>query len=325
MNKNSSKLLTKNYYVLETWMAPVAFLIVFIFNCFFTPSFASWFTIRNIFTQSTSTVLIAIGMTMVISAGAIDISVGSGYCWNAMLFAVVLEATDSLFLAFTVAIVSAILIGLINGLNVSKFKIQPMIATMTIMYILRSLAKVLTGGRIVRIRNDFLEDFVFFKFFDVVPIHFAIILIPILIGLFLVKKTPFGIYIEACGDNALAARAAGIKVVKNLSLAYIICNVLAAFGGIFDSAAVSSADPMALGLGYEMDAIAATVIGGTPISGGRANIIGTVFGVFILRVIIIMINMNNIPEQWSYVVSAFVIIVAVVVQNLRKNGNGGKK
>ena len=82
---------------------------------------------------------------------------------------------------------------------------------------------------------------------------------------------------------------------------------------------------MALGLGYEMDAIAATVIGGTPISGGRANIIGTVFGVFILRVIIIMINMNNIPEQWSYVVSAFVIIVAVVVQNLRKNGNGGKK
>ena len=120
MNKNSSKLLTKNYYVLETWMAPVAFLIVFIFNCFFTPNFASWFTIRNIFTQSTSTVLIAIGMTMVISAGAIDISVGSGYCWNAMLFAVVLEATDSLFLAFTVAIVSAILIGLINGLNVSS-------------------------------------------------------------------------------------------------------------------------------------------------------------------------------------------------------------
>ena len=83
MNKNSSKLLTKNYYVLETWMAPVAFLIVFIFNCFFTPNFASWFTIRNIFTQSTSTVLIAIGMTMVISAGAINISVGSGYCWNA--------------------------------------------------------------------------------------------------------------------------------------------------------------------------------------------------------------------------------------------------
>ena len=82
MNKNSSKLLTKNYYVLETWMAPVAFLIVFIFNCFFTPNFASWFTIRNIFTQSTSTVLIAIGMTMVISAGAIDISVGSGYAFR---------------------------------------------------------------------------------------------------------------------------------------------------------------------------------------------------------------------------------------------------
>ena len=105
-------------------------------------------------------------------------------------------------------------------------------------------------------------------------------------------------------------------------LAYVICNLLTALAGIFDAGSVSSADPMAMGILLEMDAIAATVIGGTSISGGKPNFIGTVFGVFILQIITIMINMNNISEQWSYIVTAAIIIVAVVFQNLRKRKEG---
>lgn len=316
--------LFKKKSAFETWMAPIAFLLIVLVNCMFTPNFATWFTIRNIFSQSASTALIAIGMTLVIASGGIDISVGSGYCWNAVIFGMAYLSTGSLLLSLLAAMASAVLIGALNGMLVAKFRIQPMIATMTMMYILRSLSKVLTNGRVIRIRSEFLSDFVYLKFFNgIVPVQFILILIPVLLAVFLVKKTPFGLYIEACGDNMLAAKTAGVKVLKNTLAAYVICNVLAAMGGIFDAAMVSSVDSMAMGIGYEMDAIAATVIGGTPISGGKPNIVGSVFGVFILRVIIIMINMNNIPEQWSYVVSALVIIVAVFVQNLRQSRGGG--
>ena len=98
----------------------------------------------------------------------------------------------------------------------------------------------------------------------------------------------------------------------------MIFNLLTAMAGIFDAGSVSSADPMALGILMEMDAIAATVIGGTSITGGRPNFVGTVFGVFILQIITIMINMNNISEQWSYIITAAIIIAAVVFQNLKK-------
>ena len=133
-----------------------------------------------------------------------------------------------------------------------------------------------------------------------------------------VRKTPFGIYIEACGDNLDAAKKSGIRVVFYTVTAYVICNLLTAMAGIFDAGSVSSADPMALGILMEMDAIAATVIGGTSITGGRPNFVGTVFGVFILQIITIMINMNNISEQWSYIITAAIIIAAVVFQNLKK-------
>ncbi|MFR3753279.1 MAG: ABC transporter permease [Enterocloster sp.] len=124
--------------------------------------------------------------------------------------------------------------------------------------------------------------------------------------------------VEACGDNLDAAKKSGIRVVFYTVTAYVICNLLTAMAGIFDAGSVSSADPMALGILMEMDAIAATVIGGTSITGGRPNFVGTVFGVFILQIITIMINMNNISEQWSYIITAAIIIAAVVFQNLKK-------
>ncbi len=298
---------------------PLIFVLLFIFNCLFTNNFASWYTVKSIITQSTSLALVAVGATFVIAAGGIDISLGSGFAWNAVLFALVLQWTESLPVAMLAALCSAGLIGLINGINVVKFRIQPMIATMAMMYILRAFAKVITNGATVRIHSKWLKEFCYTSFFNgILPIHFFIIIIPLVVVMIIVKKAPFGLYIEACGDNLEAAKTAGIRVVFNTVIAYMICNVLTAIGGIFDAGSVSSADPMALGILVEMDAIAATVIGGTSITGGKPNFIGTIFGVFILQIITIMINMNNISEQWSYVVSAVIIIIAVVIQNIKK-------
>ena len=229
-----------------------------------------------------------------------------------MLFSLVLRSTESLAVSFIVVLFSAFVIGMINGVNVARFRIQPMIATMAMMYILRALAKVLTNGATVRIRSPWLKEVCYMKFFGgVVPI-------PLAAAVLVVRKTPFGIYIEACGDNLDAAKKSGIRVVFYTVTAYVICNLLTAMAGIFDAGSVSSADPMALGILMEMDAIAATVIGGTSITGGRPNFVGTVFGVFILQIITIMINMNNISEQWSYIITAAIIIAAVVFQNLKK-------
>lgn len=307
----------------NTVSTPLIFFCLFAGNCLFTRNFASWYTVRSIVTQSTSLVLTAIGTTFVIAAGGIDISLGSGFAWNAVLFALVLQNTDSLVFAVLAACISATAIGFINGMNVARFRIQPMIATMAMMYILRAFAKVLTNGATVRIRSPWLREFCYMKFFgDTIPIQVFLIAIPFISAVFLAKKTPFGIYIEACGDNLDASRKAGIRVVFCTVLAYVICNLLTSLAGIFDAGSVSSADPMAMGILLEMDAIAATVIGGTSISGGKPNFIGTVFGVFILQIITIMINMNNISEQWSYIVTAAIIIVAVVFQNLRKRKEG---
>ena len=303
----------------NTLSTPLVFVFLFLLNCFFTRNFASWYTVRSILTQSTSLVLVAIGTTFVIAVGGIDISLGSGFAWNAVLFSLVLRSTESLAVSFIVVLFSAFVIGMINGVNVARFRIQPMIATMAMMYILRALAKVLTNGATVRIRSPWLKEVCYMKFFGgVVPIQLFLVLIPLAAAVLVVRKTPFGIYIEACGDNLDAAKKSGIRVVFYTVTAYVICNLLTAMAGIFDAGSVSSADPMALGILMEMDAIAATVIGGTSITGGRPNFVGTVFGVFILQIITIMINMNNISEQWSYIITAAIIIAAVVFQNLKK-------
>ena len=312
-------MLRKRKFEIERYITPMLFAALFAINCFITPNFANWYTVRSIITQSTSLMLIAIGATFVISAGYIDISLGSGMAWNSVLFALVLKSTGSVWIAFTVMLLSATVIGLINGINTSYFKIQPMIATMSMMYILRAFSKVLTNGAVVRIRVSWLRDMCYIRFFNgAVPIQALIIAVPLAIGLFLARKTMFGICLESIGDNRQAAYLTGIKVVKNVVAAYILCNILSAIGGVWDSSSVSSADPMSLGILYEMDAIAALVIGGTPISGGRANLVGTVFGVFILKIIDFMISMTNVPEQWSYVVSAAVIVTVVTIQNVKR-------
>lgn len=318
ITKNIQSFFHANVMHLET-LAPVGlFVLLFVFNCIFTKNFASVITLRNLIIQSASLCLVALGITLVIAAGNIDISLGSGFAWNAVIFAMIMKATDNIFLAAIAVTVSAVAIGTINGILVSKFKIQAMIATMAMMYILRSLGKVITESHIISFRNATLGKIVYFKAFGVIPIHFFVILIPTILILILVRKTRYGVSIEACGDNYAAARTAGVPVLGYILSTYIICNLLTAMGGVLETVIVSSANPMQMGLMYEMRAIAAVVIGGTSIAGGKPNIIGTVFGVLIMRIISMMINMNNISEEWSFVVTALVIIVTIGLQNIRK-------
>ncbi len=299
-------------------MALLFFLVLFLYNSIATPNFFSVVTVRNLINQSTALILVALGATLIISAGCIDISLGSGFCWGAVVFGLTVQSTGSIILALLISIVSAIVVGLINGYLVGRFSIQPMIVTMAMMYILRSISKAVTECAVVRFGTSEIKSFVTLKLFGVVPIQLFIAIIATVLVFIIVKKSKLGIYLEACGNNLNAAKTVGIKTVLCIVAAYIIGNILACLGGIYDASVVSSVDPTKLGLEFEFRAIAAVVIGGTPIDGGRPNVIGTVFGVFILKLISMMIQMNNISSEWSYVVTAVIIIFAILVQNFSK-------
>lgn len=308
----------KIFEIFNNNMALFVFLLLFVYNSITTPNFFHGTTLINLVNQSTSLILVALGATLVIAAGCIDISLGSGFGWNAVIFGLALQLSGSLLIAFLAAIVSATIIGVINGTLVARFGIQAMIATMAMMYILRSLTRAITGCNIIRFGRTLFNDLLLNHIFGIIPFQFIMIVVATVFILVLVKKSKYGIYFEACGDNYLAAKTAGIRTVFYVILAYVLCNILTAFAGILDASVVNSADPMLLGLYFEFRAIAATVIGGTPITGGKPNVIGTVFGVFILKIVNMMIQMNNISAYWSYVITALIIIGAIIIQNVKK-------
>lgn len=315
---NSSNSFPKK--ILDTFnsnMAVFIFLILFIYNSLTTPNFFDATTLINLVNQSTSLILVALGATLVISAGCIDISLGSGFGWSAVVFGLMLQQTGNLFIAFFAAMISATIVGVINGTLVAKFGIQSMIATMSMMYILRSLARAITKNIIIRFGQTLFNDLLLNRVFGVIPFQLIMIVFAAIFCLILFKHSRYGIYFEACGDNYNATKTAGLRVVFYITMAYVICNIFAAIGGIVDASVVSSADPILLGQFFEFRAIAATVIGGTPITGGKPNVIGSIFGVFILKLVNMMIQMNNVSANWSFVITALIIIGAIIIQNMK--------
>lgn len=306
--------------IVNNYMAILIFAFLFIYNSLTTPNFFHIQTLINLVNQSTSLILVALGVTLVISAGCIDISLGSGFAWNALIFAIIIRQTGSVAFALLCAVLSATIIGIINGTLVARFGIQAMIATMATMYIFRSLSRAISNSSMISFRNEWLGNFLLNRVFGTIPIQFFMIVLATLFALVLVKRSKYGVYFEACGDNYLAANTAGLKTVFYTIFAYVICNIFTALGGILDASVINSVDPVILGQFFEFRAIAAAVIGGTPITGGKPNIIGTVFGVFILKLVNMMINMNNISANWSFVITALIIIGAIIIQNLNRLG-----
>jgi ribose/xylose/arabinose/galactoside ABC-type transport system permease subunit len=304
--------------IVQKYGVIVIFVLLFASNSIMTSNFLNMTTIWNIIIQATPTIFIAMGMTLVISAASIDIAVGSGMALGGVLFSYVTKAGNSPWLGLFVALCASIFVGMLCGILISKFRIQPMITTMATMYIMRGLAKVISGGSPISYNNPAVSSLSYLRVAGVIPPHAILSIILFLIILILVRTTRYGAALEASGNNVRAAAIAGIDVVAMVTIAHIICAVLASIAGISLSIMVSSADGATLGLRYETNAIAATVVGGTPMAGGRANVIGTLFGALLLILIDIMVNMNGIYYAVSLVIKAMIIILAVFVQKAGK-------
>jgi inner membrane ABC transporter permease protein ytfT len=292
-----------------------------LFNSIFTPNFFRLGTLQNSITQLCPTILCGMGMTLVISTGGIDISVGSLMALSGVIMAKCMERIG-IFPGILLGIGFAVLIGMFTGIMVGKLKLQAMVITLGLMLGVRGAAQVLCDGRDIYFntlgeRGELLSDFGTLKFFNFIPVQLLPIFISVLLIWILIKKTTLGVQIQAVGDSIKSSNLVGIHTNRVFVFVYGLSGFFAAIAGIMQAAKVSVAAGSSLGQLAELDAIAAVVIGGTPMSGGRARVLGTVLGAMIMQCITLTCVMNNIPDQYAQVVKAMIIVFAVYIQRER--------
>ena len=295
-----------------TYGAFAALVVLLLINVILTPNFAAYDNFRNILVQVTPTMLVAIGMTLVIATGGIDLSVGSVMAIASAVGAVSLDYGAAAAIALALAAAAAI--GVFNGILIAGFKIQPIIITLALLISGRGIAQVISNGGQVISFND--PAFEFLGQGNVLGIPFQIILLVVVVGfaVFLLRSTVFGRYLIAVGGNEEAARLSGIRVNRTKVTVYALSGFLAGLAGLIYTARLGASDASKVGDGIELDAIAATVVGGTALSGGRATVIGTVIGALIMIVITTSFNMNNLKFPYSLVIKAAIILFAVYIQ-----------
>lgn len=289
---------------------------VFIVFSIASPYFFSLGNIFSIIQQSTINLVIAIGMTFVIASGGIDLSVGSVVGLSSVIMADLIKNYEiPIVLGVLVAFIIGVSSGVLNGFLIGKVKLQPFIVTLASATYLRGLALVYTGGRpIYTLPSKYVSIFAG-KVINI-PVMVLWALAITLIGIFILKKTKLGEYSLAIGGNEEAVRICGVNIVKYKIFIYGISGILSTLAALMLAARLNAAEP-ASGSGYELAAIAAVVMGGTPLSGGKANIIGTVMGALILGMLINGLTLMNIPSFYQQVVTGLVILLAVILDKKR--------
>lgn len=279
----------------------------------------------NIMRQISINVCISIGMTLVILTKGIDLSVGSILGFTGAVTAGLLkygiEVTNlDSYIGFTVfgAILSGIIIGcllgIFSGWMITRFKVPPFVATLAMLTIARGATMLWTGGLpITGLGSNF--DFIGTGWFAGIPMPVWITSILVIIAVVVTKKTQFGRHVYAIGGNESAARLSGININKIKIYVYATAGVLAAIGGIILTSRLDSAQPNA-GTSYELDSIAAVVIGGTSLSGGRGTIMGTVQGALIIGVLNSGLVLLNVSPFWQQIIKGLVILLAVIMDRL---------
>ncbi len=284
------------------------------FNLVFTPRFAEVDNIRLQFVQVVPVAIIALGMALVIGTKGIDLSVGSVMAISSALLALFLGYGP--IIAIVVGILGGATVGIVNGLLIARFGIQPIVATLALLVGGRGLALVLAQGRLTDVFDPTLGVIGSGRVFGI-PIVVLVALAVALVVAFLVSRTTFGRYLVAIGGNPEASVLAGVPVRRTLIVVYTLCAILAALAGVIQTARLSASDPSFVGNLIELSAITAVVVGGTPLSGGRVRIIGTLAGAMLMQLISATLISHNLPDSATRMVQAVIILAAVFIQRQR--------
>lgn len=292
---------------------PILLILIFVF-ALVEPNFRTFANAMNIFRATSINLVTAVGMTFVILTGGIDLSVGSISALSAVV-ALNISLSSLAFLAVPTALLVGGLAGLINGVLVAYVGIPPFIATLGAMTYLRGAAFLLANGVSI-INSDLNFAWIGNGYLGPFPWLFIIAILVVIIGTWISKKTVYGMRIYAVGGNPEAAKYTGIKTKQVLLSVYIISGFASALAGIMISSRMYSANGL-IGQGYELDAIAAVIIGGTSFIGGKGSIIGTLFGAILIGVLNNWMTIVGISYYWQQVVRGVVIVAAVVFDTLR--------
>ncbi|RKD21412.1 ribose transport system permease protein [Caminicella sporogenes DSM 14501] len=284
------------------------------------PRFLTVGNILNILRQTSINSIIAAGMTFVILTGGIDLSVGSILALTGAYAASMVSAGLNPFLAVIITLVIGAVIGILNGVIISKGKVQPFIATLAIMTFARGATLVFTNGKPISIGYEKNAE-IFSKlgsgYFLQIPIPIYIMILVFALGYYILKYTRLGRYIYALGGNEEATKLSGISTDNIKLYVYGISGLLSALAGIIITARLSSAQPTA-GTGYELDAIAAVVLGGTSLAGGVGSILGTIIGALIIGILNNALNLMDVSSYYQFLAKGLVILVAVLLDRKQK-------
>jgi ribose transport system permease protein len=293
------------------------FIFIIIIFALLSPHFLKSKNISNILVQSSILAIIAVGETIVILTGGIELSVGSVVAFTSLSSAyMIVEMGFPIGLGILIALFFSGIIGLINGVIISYGRVPSFITTLGMMSIARGGALALKSGQPISGIPPGYEKLATTDLFGVIPIFIPYTIIIYFLGFLFLGKTKGGRYIYAIGGNRDSARLSGVKVRVYETLAYVICGLLAGVGGIMLTARLDYATPIA-GLGYELDVIAATVIGGTSLAGGEGFIFGTLLGAVMIGTLRNGLTLLNVSSYYQQIIIGLVIIGAVFLDRIK--------
>lgn len=303
---------------MQQLMAPAGLVIIFIAFSVLSKNFLTVSNVMSILMSTTVSGVLAMGMTYCIIGGGMDLSVGTNMTLSMIIMALCMTNLGlPIILSVLLGILSGMFIGAVNGFLIARMKIPPFIQTLGMMYVCKGLSLVISGTRPVYLDNTWFLKVTTGTLIGSIPNGAMVLLAVSLIAWFLLGKTIFGRYTYAIGSNEEATRLSGINVIRWKIAAYALSGAMAGVAAMLTCSRLSSAQP-SLGEGYEMEAIAACIIGGASPKGGEGSVQGTIIGAFLMTVLLNGLRIMSVPAQWQTVVEGAVIILAVFLDIKRK-------
>jgi len=268
----------------------------------------------DILNQGSRTMLVALGMTLVIATGGVDLSVGSVVAIAGAVCAVLLQGGHSLALTLAAAIGAGLLAGSANGLLVARLGVQPIVATLILMVAGRGVAQLVVDGQVIIIARPAFE-YLANGFLAGLPFAPLLVVTLYVVTHFLLRRTALGLFIEAVGDNETASRFAGLAAARIKAFAYVFCGGCAGLAGVLTAANIRAADAYRAGENMELDAIFAVVVGGTALAGGRFVILGTAIGALLIQTLTTTMYNLGVAPAIAPVPKALLIIGVSLLQS----------
>ncbi len=282
----------------------------------------TFFTSENLFNvlrQVSLVTIVAVGQTLVITSGGIDLSVGYSLGLAGIIIAYCIQGGFPPFLAIVLGILTSVVLGLFNGLIITKIKLPPFIVTIGTSFIARGFSMVITKGFPIKVANQFLLGTAT-KYVGPIPVMTLVMLLIVAVGIFTLNKTIFGMRTRAIGGNEVAARLSGINENRHKIYVYMLCGLFCGIAGMMMVGRLNAGNPNA-GVNYDTDSIAATIVGGTSMAGGEGTVVGTLLGALLLGIIKNGLVLLNVSMYWQTVVSGVIIITVCTVDKLTRRSN----